>query len=294
MGYSSRYHVASLVAVFIALAVGILIGAALGSDVISGAADRLEDDLSEDLDEVRAENSDLREELAFEENFSAQLAPAVTADRLVAQEVALIGLGDVDTATLNDDVDAALDQTGAELTLVGSVREPPDADALIEQLLPLRERAAPEGEQLEIAAERAGRLLAGSGELPRELLPTLMSEFSGNPEGLDGAVVVRAPAEDLNQRDAEAVEELEAGLLRGLQDADVRVVGAEREDADPSSIEYFANQGLATVDNLDQLPGKVALVLALDGADGDFGVKETADSLLPDLIEPSAAPDAQG
>ena len=84
MGYSSRYHVASLAAVFIALAIGILIGAALGSDVISGTAENLEEDLSEDLDEVRAENADLRDELEFEQGFSAQIAPAVVAERLNA------------------------------------------------------------------------------------------------------------------------------------------------------------------------------------------------------------------
>jgi Copper transport outer membrane protein, MctB len=294
MGYSSRYHVASLAAVFIALAIGILIGAALGSDVVSGTAEKLEQDLREDLDQVRADNAELSEELAFEESFSEQIAPAVVADRLAAQEIALIGLGDIDTATLTEDLEAAIEPAGGELTLVGSVREPPDSEALIDALLPVRQATAPEEEQLELAAERAGRLLAGSGELPRELLPTLMSEFSGNPEGLDGAVVVRAVAEDQNARDEADVEQLEAGLVRGLQDADVRVVGAEREDTEPSSIEYFASQGLSTVDNVNQLPGKVALVLALSGADGDFGVKETADSLLPDLIGPSAVSDTAG
>ena len=37
MGYSARYHVASLAAVFLALAIGILIGAEFGDDVVSGA-----------------------------------------------------------------------------------------------------------------------------------------------------------------------------------------------------------------------------------------------------------------
>ncbi|MFM8889740.1 MAG: copper transporter, partial [Solirubrobacterales bacterium] len=32
MGYSSRYHIASLTAVFIALAIGILIGSEVGGD----------------------------------------------------------------------------------------------------------------------------------------------------------------------------------------------------------------------------------------------------------------------
>ena len=100
MGYSSRYHVASLAAVFIALAIGILIGAALGSDVVSGTAENLEEDLSEDLDQVRAENAGLREELDFEVRFSERLAPAVMADRLAAQDIGLIGLGDIDTSTL--------------------------------------------------------------------------------------------------------------------------------------------------------------------------------------------------
>ena len=294
MGYSSRYHVASLVAVFTALAIGILIGAALGSDVISGAADRLEDDLSEDLDEMRAENAALQDDLDFERGFSERLAPVVMADRLAAQEIGLIGLGDVDTATLRDDLNGALAPAGARLTQVGSLREPPDTEALIDALLADEQRSVPQDEQFGLAAERAGRLLAGRGALEAELLQTLMSEYSGNPEGLDGVVVARARPENLSAREEADMDSLEAGVIGGLLAAGVRVVGAEREDTDPSSVEFFDEQGLATVDNIDRLPGKVALVLTLDGADGNFGVKETADSLLPDLIGPSPTVGANG
>jgi hypothetical protein len=294
MGYSSRYHVASLVAVFVALAIGILIGAALGSDVISGAADQLEDDLSEDLDELRAENSALQEDLEFEERFSDRLAEAVMADRLAAQEIGLIGLGDIDTATLRDDLNGALAPAGARLTQVGSLREPPDTEALIGALLPTDQAATPPDEQLGFVAELAGRLLAGRGELPADVLEILMSEYSGNPEGLDGVVLARARPDDLSSREEADMDALEAGVISGLRAAGVRVVGAEREDTEPSSIPFFDEQGLATVDSIDQLPGKVALVLALDGADGNFGVKDTATSLLPDLIEPSSAAGANG
>ena len=44
MGYSARYHVASLAAVFLALAVGILIGVGFGSDVLKGLTDDLENE----------------------------------------------------------------------------------------------------------------------------------------------------------------------------------------------------------------------------------------------------------
>jgi hypothetical protein len=294
MGYSSRYHVASLAAVFIALAIGILIGAALGSDVVSGTAENLEEGLSEDLDQVRADNAALQEELEFEERFSERLAPAVMSDRLAAQEIGLIGLGDVDTTILRDDLNAALAPAGARLTQVGSLQEPPDTEALIDSLLTDAQRGAPEDEQFALAAERAGRLLAGRGDLEAGLRQTLMSEYSGNPDGIDAVVLARARSDDLPAREEANMDELEAGVIRGLRDAGVRVVGAEREDTDPSSIEYFDELGLATVDSIDQLPGKVALVLALDGADGNFGVKDTADSLLPDLIEPSPTVGANG
>ena len=46
MGYSARYHAASLAAVFLALAVGILIGVGFGSDIVTGTADDLEQSLA--------------------------------------------------------------------------------------------------------------------------------------------------------------------------------------------------------------------------------------------------------
>jgi Copper transport outer membrane protein, MctB len=290
MGYSSRYHVASLAAVFIALAVGILIGAALGSDVITGTAENLEADLSEDLDRVRGENADLREELEFERGFSADIVPALLSGRLAGREVALIGLGNVDTAALSTDVEGALAPADAELTEVASVREPPDAATLTDSLLTDRHRRElATSDQLRLAGERAGRLLAGGGELPSDLRATLLSEFSGDPESLDAAIVVRTRPDDLNPREESDTEAFEEGVIDGLRAAGLRVAGAEREDADPSSIEFLASQGVATVDNVDQLAGKVALVLVLNGADGDFGVKDTADSLLPNLIDPASS-----
>ena len=49
MGYSARYHAASLAAVFLALAVGILVGVGFVSDVVSGTAEDLEQSLKSDL-----------------------------------------------------------------------------------------------------------------------------------------------------------------------------------------------------------------------------------------------------
>ncbi len=47
---------------------------------------------------------------------------------------------------------------------------------------------------------------------------------------------------------------------------------------------------MSTVDDVDQAAGKVSLVYVLDGARGDFGTKDAAASLLPELLPDDLAP----
>ena len=61
-------------------------------------------------------------------------------------------------------------------------------------------------------------------------------------------------------------------------------VGVETSSDDSSSISFFQSNGLASVDDVDLTAGKLATVFALLGADGSFGVKGSADQLLPDLL----------
>ena len=62
------------------------------------------------------------------------------------------------------------------------------------------------------------------------------------------------------------------------------MVGVERSDSDGSQIGFYTSQGLsATVDSIDLMSGRVALAYALNGVEGDYGIKASADRLLPAL-----------
>ena len=285
MGYSSRYHAASLAAVLVALAVGILIGAALGSDVITGTAEDLEKDLGEDLDQLRADKSDLEEDLAAERDFEQQVYPQVVADTLAGRTVALVAVGPVDTQAMSDEVRAAVEPAGAELGEVATLRVPPDTDELIEALRPNADRTIPRGDALTAVARRAGQELLGGEDLG-EARGALFASYSGNPDDVTAAIVVRAESEDLSPREQADTELLEEAFVDGLKDKGGTVVAAERADDDPSQIDFFADRGLSSVDNVDTVAGKVALVLVLSGAEGSYGIKDTADSLLPELVAP--------
>jgi hypothetical protein len=283
MGYSGRYHAASLAAVFLALAVGILIGVGFGSDVVTGTAESLEESLGSDLTEAREQVEDLEGDLERERDLSRRLFPAVVGGRLANEDVAIVAMGSLPEDVAGA-VDEAIDHAGASLAEIAVVAMPPDFDAAIDELVGPRAGRLSRAGALERAGRRAGRALATGAPVFDEVRRSLLRRYSGTPTLIQGAALFRQIPDDLGPRRAENVERLEAGLVEGLQSAGVTVVGIERSDEDGSSVEAFGARGISSVDNVDALAGRVALVLALEGAEGSFGVKETADSLLPELL----------
>jgi hypothetical protein len=289
MGYSSRYHAASLAAVFAALAIGILIGAGFGQDVVSNTSDSLKKSLEGDLRDARAEIDDLNAELDSEQRFSDQVYPALVDGRLEGERIGLIAIGGLQPG-VSGDVEAALEPTGATLAAVAVVRQPPDARSLADSLEGTRfERVDRHPEELEDLGRIAGRELVTGGRLIDDTRDQLLTRFSGGSERLDGVVIVRDPPEDLDPDEQDAADALEAGLVEGIRGASASVVGVERSDTDPSSIEFFASHEVPTSDSIDLVSGRVAAVFVLLGANGNFGTKDTADQLLPDLLVPATA-----
>jgi hypothetical protein len=286
MGYSARYHVASLAAVFLALAVGILIGSEFGADILSGATEDLEQSLTEDLDQAQAQIEDVQGDLDREREFSQAAFPALVDGRLRGRRVMVLGLGGL-SDELRDDIRATLEPTGARVGEFAILREPPDYGALAQAAGARRYR------RLERETEVQGRFARDVGEalvrgrpLYEQTRRALMANFSGSPGRVDGLVVVRQPPPDLEAGSEAQSSRLEVGILEGASAAGAPLVGVERSADEESSIAFFDARGMSSVDNLDQAAGRVALAFALRGAAGSFGVKETADGLVPDLLAP--------
>ena len=285
MGYSGRYHAASLAAVFLALAIGLLIGAEFGDDVVSGTAESLRKSLSGDLDEANAKIDDLEGELDQQIEFADTVYPALVTDTLRGRDIAVVALGDRPD-TLRGDLLDALGPTGGKVTQVAVVREPPDRKALAD-LLPGRRSSRSARDREQQAAELAGRALVTGSSFYEDAREQLLSSFSGETGPVDGVVVVRDQPE--SAADSGATDEVEASLIAGLLAPGKPVVGVERTDADPSSIGFFDSQDLTTVDDIDLTAGGVALAYALRGAQGSFGTGDDAELIPPLLRGPGAA-----
>lgn len=287
MGYSSRYHAASLAAVFLALAIGILIGVGFGDNVLTSTQRDLEASLTGDLEAARGRSDDLSARIDQSEEFAQRVYPTLVSDRLAGQEVGVLALGGLPEG-LSGAIEAALRPTGARLVSVSVVREPPDLGSLAGRLSETRlADLDTNSDSVEALGKGVGRQVVLGGTLLERVRGQLMSRASGRFGDLDGLIVVREQPTEMEAVDRAATGRLESGLLDGIVAAGATPVGVEATDTDPSSIQFFTSHDLSTVDDLDQAAGQVALVFALLGAEGNFGVKDTADSLLPDLLTPA-------
>jgi hypothetical protein len=284
MGYSARYHATSLIAVFIALAIGILVGAEFGGDALDDTRRDLEQSLVGNLQDARSRADELNAELNRSDEFAEQVYPVLTRDRLKGGRFAILALGGL-PSPVTDEVEEALAPTGGRLVGVGVVREPVDVNGLAEDLAKTRFadlRTNPDA-MTELGTGLGRQLMLG-GALPEVVRGHLFSRASGSFGGLDGLIVVRDQPEEMGVVQREKTNQLEAALMGGITATRAPAVGVETSSDDSSSISFFQGNDLASVDHVDLTAGKLAMVIALRGADGSFGVKGTADQLLPDLL----------
>jgi hypothetical protein len=284
MGYSARYHATSLIAVFLALAVGILIGAEFGGDALTGTRKDLEHSLVGNLQDARSRAEELSAQLNRSNEFGERVYPVLTRDRLRGRRIGIVALGGL-PGDVTGDVEDALAPTGAKLVAVGVVREPVDVSGLADDLAKTRFanlRRNPDG--LSELGTGLGRQLVLGGTLPEFVRGQLFSRASGTFGALDAVFVVRDQPQDMGPVQRAKANQLESALMSGITATRTPAVGIETTTADPSSISSFQANDLSSVDDVDLTAGQLAMVFAMLGAEGSFGVKGSADRLLPDLL----------
>jgi hypothetical protein len=284
MGYSARYHATSLIAVFLALAIGILIGAEFGGDALTSTRKNLEASLVNNLQDARSKSDELNGELGRSNEFADRVYPVLTRNRLEGRRIAIVALGGLLSEDTNA-VEDALGPTGAKLVGVGVVREPVDLNGLAGDLAKTRFADLKRNpDSLTALGVGVGRQLVLGGTLPEVVRSHLFSRASGSFGALDGVIVVRNQPQDLGPVQRTTAGTLESGLMSGITGTRIPAVGAETSTADPSSISFFQANDLSSVDDVELTAGQAALVFSMLGAEGSFGVKGSADRLLPDLL----------
>ena len=292
--FDLRYHVASLAAVFLMLVVGILIGVGISGRGFVDDAERQRlngriADLQEQVDAANASADDFERRQKAAENFVESAYPALAAKRLDGKNVAILVLGAVDP-TVNAVEREVEEDADGRVSRMRALEMPLRLEAVEAALAKKPELGGYVGdEQLGNLGRDLGRELAAGGETPLwdALEPELVEVREGDlSEPVDGVIVMRTGEPQM----AETSRFL-AGLYQGLGSAGVPVVGVEPTRVEQSAIPVFQRHRLSTVDGVDTPVGALAMLLVLADPDaaGNFGVRDTADKILPP-IEPLPAP----
>jgi hypothetical protein len=283
MGYSARYHAASLAAVLLALAIGLLIGAGIGDEVLSSTSEDLERSLESDLTESREREDELAAELEREQTFGLRVYPALAGGRLRGETVGVVAMGDLPEEVASE-IEETVEPTGGRLAKVAVVRQP-DLAALEDELGGRYRNLESDGAEVERLGRKLGMQLVRGGGLLAAAREQLLERFSGQAGAVDNVIVVIVPPEEETDGEADpAAERFQDGVLDGIRAVGRPAVGVELRDTDPSTIPMFESHDIPSSDSLDLTSGKIAAVFALLGAEGNFGVKESADALLPDVV----------
>jgi Copper transport outer membrane protein, MctB len=281
--FDFRYHIASLAAVFLALVLGILIGVAISGRGFVDKAERKQlnsriADLRRSRDAEKARADELQSRQKVSEDFISQTYPVLMKDRLRGKKIVVLVLGASGGAT-GAAVDDTLADAGGTQLRYRALKVPIDAGGIRKALASHAALRAYAGERQldDLGRELASELVSG-GKTPvwDALAKTLVEQQRGGLDShSDGLVLIRA----VKPQTGPSARFL-SGLYAGLATSGVPSVGVEAVDADPSAVAAWRIAHLSTVDDVDTLPGRLALAALLAGSDrGQYGIKEGATPL---------------
>ncbi|SHH08558.1 copper transporter [Tepidibacter thalassicus] len=83
------------------------------------------------------------------------------------------------------------------------------------------------------------------------------------------------------QKNESKLEVIDNNIIQYFKNNNVKLLGAERSDVENSYISFYKKSKISTIDNLDEVMGKISLIMVLEGKTGHFGIKDTADEFTP-------------
>jgi len=287
-----RYHITSLIAVFLALLIGVLVGIALVGDL---DLEQQVQFVNERLSGQENQIEELKAQVGTYSNFSKEAVGVLTHNLLEGRRVALIYAYSRERDPFYEELPSVLKHAGAAVTSTTTIldafrkMERADAEAVFEEF----EWPVPiDGDlRADVAAKLAVHIAEGKSALPARLKEPPLKIIGVNGDYMQPADCVVMVA-GLLSREAEAsVTEVDLPMIRGLQEAGHRVVACQPGAVPISTIADYQVRQIPTVEAADMPYGQLALVLAIDRANGNFGAGESALwPRLDDYLEASLRP----
>jgi hypothetical protein len=295
-----RYHIASLCAMILTLGIGIWIGLAIGSPDLQRRQTALLKDANYKLDQVLQEREEASQQLDQNRQALSELVPHFTHNLLNGKRVAIIRTGDypdaaqsatdalaqtgatvVSSISISDEFDEATDKERS--SVIGSLNLPPTDSATTDQNNALYQIIT---EGLKIGTAKRQDIQDAIDRISSAGLISYSGDFQ-NP--VDLVIVVGGSSSDPGEIDTSDEQDRERAVLDQLimptEFTVAQVVGCEPRQVGTSSVPVYQEEGIASVDCIDEPLGVLDMVFALHGESATYGIKPGARLLAPASLE---------
>ncbi|MGQ9581760.1 MAG: copper transporter [Armatimonadota bacterium] len=289
-----RYHVYSLAAVFFALAIGVVMGTTFAKSSPPSESEkrtilRYENSmriLKREIEKASKGAAKYEALARSNEEFCKAVLPLIVKGRLNWHSVAIIQTGDYDEVT--GAVKQALELAGASVESITTLNRkfPFNNDQKVASVLAecgvFTENTQKACDKLlEIMADT---IVAGThSHLISKLEDLDIAQFSGNYDKYRRIrLVVLVGGASSETRNTAGI--IDSRLVTALEALKATIVGCESSDAASSYVPAWQKAGIATVDNANSAIGQIAMICALNGEKANYGLKPTADRLIPQTL----------
>ena len=267
-----RFYIVSIVSIFIALGIGIYIGFSIDSqELIFDQKENIINILESQFERLMDENNRVKEEnksVGLDNKLMDEYI-RLSYDYITNGRLSGINVGIIETNSdyIISSVGNDLEEAGANIinltTLNNAIIDRTDLDDILPMI---------------VESIINGRINSDFIQLKNEDIISCIGNYK---ESIDYLVISGGSFEDSKER----INKIDKHIIQISKANNIPLIGIEKHNVNYSYMDSYNTFGITTVDNVDMIMGKVALILAMEGKPGSYGIKPTAKSLIPITME---------
>lgn len=288
MNVNIKYYVLTIASIFMALGIGIFIGFMLdGQKVFSEQQDSIINELEQKFKDIQTENTALKnsiqeldKQINYYNQYNKVIFPELVSNRLNGIKVSII---ETNNDFIYPGMRNALLKSGAivnSITIIKdgfNVSNDADKQDLINYLSKYGNVDEKHLSEF-LSSKLANAIVTGQdNDLITYLKEKGYIDFTGTIGNVDFIIIAGGSNNKNNY-----LNTVDIPIIRQVKSLNIPIVGVEQSDAKYSYIDAYKRQRISTVDNIDSIIGQTSLIMVMQGKEGNYGIKQSAISLMPD------------
>ncbi len=281
---SMKFYIISIVSIFVALGIGILIGFTMDTqefvieqqEIINARIESQFEDLISENKELKSNVNLLQSENKYKDEYISLSYEPIIKDRLEGLNIGIIESNeDYVTSGIGRDLELA----GAKVINVTTLNHNiMDKEKLSDLYKKLNINISKNPVETTINTISESIISGVAAPIFQELEKEDFIQTIGNyDEEIDYLILCGGSLTD-NSKRINVVDRL---VVEVAKKYNIPIIGVEKSNVDYSYITGYKDLGISTIDNVDMTIGKVAMILAMEGIGGHYGIKDTAESVIP-------------